>query len=287
MSAEATGWVYRHSPYTGAGFSVHLAIADSVNDQHDNEFWMATGNLAVKARISRSTATTAVAVLVGDGYLERLDPPGEPARQGRPVRYRFLMPDTAPNVYEPSARRRAERAKGDRPPVTPQTAEGDRPPVTGARSSKAEVTDYRSLTQEITQAEPNSSAGDADGPVSHETSDDEIAARTAQRSAAGKALNATQRNRPRRRTPRDDLFDALVAAFGPASTPSRSAFYGRTVNELVQADATPAQVQAARIAMSRRGWDSPTPTAMVKHWDELLADSAPTNPAASRFWEPA
>lgn len=99
---------------------------------------------------------------------------------------------------------------------------------------------------------------------------------------------ASPPRKPRARTPRDDLFDALVAAFGPASTPARSAFYGRTVTELLAAEATPAQVQAARIEMSRRGWNKPTPEALVKHWDSLLNDTQraqPTNPAATRFWE--
>lgn len=89
---------------------------------------------------------------------------------------------------------------------------------------------------------------------------------------------------PRRRTPRDDIFDALVAAFGPASTKSRASFYGRAVTELIGAGATPDLVRRARIAMSRRGWDHPTPEAMVKHWDSLIA-TPEQNPAASRWWE--
>lgn len=96
--------------------------------------------------------------------------------------------------------------------------------------------------------------------------------------------------RSRKRGPRDDLFDALVESFGPASTPQRSAFYGRAVNGLVAAQATPDQVKAARAEMRRRGWDKPTPEAMLKHWDDLLRDTAPErrenpNPAARRFWE--
>lgn len=89
----------------------------------------------------------------------------------------------------------------------------------------------------------------------------------------------------RKRSPRDDLFDALVLAFGPASTPSRASFYGKTVTELVKAGATPDQVKRARIAMSRRGWNDPTPQAMLTHWDDLLKATTPTSvdfDAASR-----
>lgn len=91
--------------------------------------------------------------------------------------------------------------------------------------------------------------------------------------------------RTRARTPRDDLFDALVVAFGPASTPSRQSFYGRACTELVAAGATPEQIIQARAEMTRRGWESPSPQALVKSWDDLLATSRPANPAATRFWE--
>lgn len=94
--------------------------------------------------------------------------------------------------------------------------------------------------------------------------------------------------RQRKRGPRDDLFDALVEAFGPASTPSRASFYGKKVSDLIAAKATPEQVAAARKEMARRGWEKPSPEAMVKHWDDLLQNSGreqAQNPAARRFWE--
>lgn len=90
MSAEATGWVYRRSPYRGASFTVHLAVADSVNDQHGNEFWMAQGALASKARVGRQTANIALATMVADGYLEILE---EGGGRSRPAHFRFLFPD--------------------------------------------------------------------------------------------------------------------------------------------------------------------------------------------------
>lgn len=100
MSAEATAWTFRHSPVTGATLVVHLAIADSVNDQHGNEFWMAIPRLASKARVERRTAGRAVAELVDWGMIECLSTEPDAMRSGRPLRYRFLFPDEADIVYE-------------------------------------------------------------------------------------------------------------------------------------------------------------------------------------------
>ena len=90
MSAEAVGWVYKFSPYSGAAFSVHLAIADSANDQHGMELWMALGKLGRKSRVSRSTTSEIVATMVSDGMLELLEQ--SQGGRHRPSRYRFLMP---------------------------------------------------------------------------------------------------------------------------------------------------------------------------------------------------
>lgn len=94
MSAEATGWVFARSPMSGAAFVVHLAIADSVNDQHGNEFWMRMPNLAKKARLSRGATAKAVAALCDEQFLELVDPgvPG-PRHSGSPRRFRMMMPD--------------------------------------------------------------------------------------------------------------------------------------------------------------------------------------------------
>ena len=99
MSSEAIGYVFAYSPTKGATFACHLAIADSVNDQHGNEFWMSVTNLARKARCSRDAARKALRALEGcDGSGERID--GAPVllevleeRLGETTRYRFLMPD--------------------------------------------------------------------------------------------------------------------------------------------------------------------------------------------------
>ena len=88
MSAEAVGYVYRHSPYTGATFTIHLAIADTVSDQNNNQFWMATDNLAAKTRTSRRTTQKAIDQLCEDFFIVET----RPANQHQPATYRFLFP---------------------------------------------------------------------------------------------------------------------------------------------------------------------------------------------------
>jgi hypothetical protein len=90
LSNEASGYVWRCSPFKGATFQVHLAVSDSVNDQNSNEFWMEQGNLAKKARIDRTTANAALRKLLDQGFLELLE---EGGGRSRPSRYRFLFPE--------------------------------------------------------------------------------------------------------------------------------------------------------------------------------------------------
>lgn len=95
MSAEAVGYVYRHSPYTGAAFTIHLAIADTVSDQNNNKFWMATDNLAAKTRTSRRTVQKAIDQLCDDLFIIET----RPANQHQPATYVFLFP-AVDIVYE-------------------------------------------------------------------------------------------------------------------------------------------------------------------------------------------
>lgn len=114
MSAEATGWVYRHSPHTGAAFVVHLAIADSVSDQHGNRFWMAQANLAAKTRLSTRSVRNAIEQLAAAGDIAPANPdctsPSGRARLGRPVQWVFLYRETLPVVYETRRQTPAESA---------------------------------------------------------------------------------------------------------------------------------------------------------------------------------
>lgn len=87
VSSEAIGYVWRFSPYRPrAPFWIHLAIADVVNDQHDNEFFMAQGKLAAKTGYGRGTVNEALATLEADGYIERV---GELGRNV--VRWQFIF----------------------------------------------------------------------------------------------------------------------------------------------------------------------------------------------------
>jgi hypothetical protein len=96
MSLDAIAWVYRHSPYRGATFAVHLAVADSVNDQYKNELWMEQGKLAAKARVGRQAVNAALSTLTAEGFIRDLGPV---SGQNRVRRFRFRYPDV-PVVYE-------------------------------------------------------------------------------------------------------------------------------------------------------------------------------------------
>jgi hypothetical protein len=97
MSNECVGWVYRCSPYKGAAFAVHLALADSANDQHGYEVWARQGWVAEKARTTRKTVNHVFAVMAEDGLLELLEKSS--GRRG-PNRYRFVMDERDP-VWTP------------------------------------------------------------------------------------------------------------------------------------------------------------------------------------------
>lgn len=88
MSAEATGWVFRESPYQGAMFALHLAVADTVNDTHNNELWASASTLAKKARVSERSVRAGLSQMVNDGLLVRVL-----ERPGATTLYRFTMPD--------------------------------------------------------------------------------------------------------------------------------------------------------------------------------------------------
>ena len=96
MSADATGHAFRHAPFNGSTLIVLLAIADTVNDQNDNDFWMGFGRLATKCRMHRNTVRMAVLELVETGWLDCI----RLSEGGYPSRYRFLFDDTREVIYE-------------------------------------------------------------------------------------------------------------------------------------------------------------------------------------------
>jgi len=161
MSADAMGWVFRHSPYRGAVRLVHLAIADSVNDQHENELWMAVGNLAAKAQVARKTAGLALAELVAGGFLEVLESPrsGRDAT-GKVARYRFLFPDVEVQ-FETRPRRSVpvdNPEEGESSLLTP----GESPLLTGCVLTTHGVSPDDSLTQSNPSKNPSTSRDDSE-----------------------------------------------------------------------------------------------------------------------------
>jgi hypothetical protein len=86
LSSDAIGHVWRYSPYRGSALAVHLAIADSANDQNSNEIWMSMAKLALKARVERRTAGRTVDRLVQEGWLRVLE-----ERVGQTTRYEFVF----------------------------------------------------------------------------------------------------------------------------------------------------------------------------------------------------
>ena len=87
MSPPASKWVFDHSPYRGSHFTLHLAIADVVNEDNHYELWASVSTLAKQARISERHARDGIAQMVRDGLLVLLK-----ERRGAPSVYRFEMP---------------------------------------------------------------------------------------------------------------------------------------------------------------------------------------------------
>jgi hypothetical protein len=96
MSADATGHTFRHAPFNGSTLIVLLAIADTVNDQNDNDFWMGFERLAKKCRMHRNTVRMAVLELVETGWLDCI----KLSEGGYPSRYRFMFDDAREVIYE-------------------------------------------------------------------------------------------------------------------------------------------------------------------------------------------
>ena len=93
MSAEAVGWVFRHSPYQHGAFAIHVALADTANDLYDNQVWFGVDRLAAKARVGRRTVIAALGQMQADRLLEEAEKQRGPAS---PTVYRMILPKTPP-----------------------------------------------------------------------------------------------------------------------------------------------------------------------------------------------
>lgn len=103
MSAEASGYVWRNSPYTGTKFAIHLAIGDTVNDSHNNQLWMSSEQIALKARAHRRTVQRFIDEMVEDGFLIQI----RQATQHFPAVYEFVFKET-PAVWLSTAESRGD-----------------------------------------------------------------------------------------------------------------------------------------------------------------------------------
>lgn len=170
MSYQAVAWVYKHSPFADAGpFSVHVAMAEVVNGEHGDLFWMSLARLAKKSRTHRATTKRAVDELVELGLLECVE-----ERSGGATLYRMKMPFDALVTYDPKAVENpsvdpARGAKGSRESRgTPRVVSGEGahgakgPRASRAPIQKTEEPDYEkemearrlAAAEEMSQAKP-------------------------------------------------------------------------------------------------------------------------------------
>ena len=155
MSAEAMGWVYRHSPAKGATLLVHLAAADSANDQHGHELWMRQYWLAAKARVSRESVNKALAWLCEHGLLELLE---SGKATGSANRYRLLMPEL-PAVWDSRGGVTRDH-RGVLPETTPHVTRDHTP--CDQRSQGGVIRDHMGVLPEVTH---NSSINPSTNPT--------------------------------------------------------------------------------------------------------------------------
>lgn len=97
MSDQARAYVQKFSPYSGATFAVHYMIGDVANAEYEYRFFMATSNLAAKARVSFKSAQRALDQLCEDGFLVEL----KSSTQHAPTEYRFIFAKEKPVTYDP------------------------------------------------------------------------------------------------------------------------------------------------------------------------------------------
>ena len=99
MSAQATGHVWKCCAFGGAKFLILLAVADVVNSDFYNCFWMTSTNLGNKVRMHPTNVRRHLKELVEDGWLEVLEPGGG---NGKATKFRFHPLETkAPLTYAP------------------------------------------------------------------------------------------------------------------------------------------------------------------------------------------
>lgn len=167
MSLGALGYVYKHSGTKGTTFAVHMAIADSVNDEYRNRFFLSQTKTATKARVSVRAVRDALNTLVEEGYLREIK--GKTHRGGgRKLRqFVFLTPDR-PVVYDPTV--------GD-PDDDDDELEDNRQPLPVAGLAEPAATDpttgsHRRLNRQPPPIDPKGTQGEPKEACAPDAKDD-------------------------------------------------------------------------------------------------------------------
>lgn len=142
MSTDALSWTFRHTPMKGAGYQVHIALADWVSDMYGYRFWANQRKIASKARVSRQTVNKVLDDMEALGLITLL---ANNQASGKPNEYRFNMPDL-PVLWNSGG-----VASGD----TPLVNRGDKGVSTEATRVSTEAT---TGTQGDTKKEPKDPA---------------------------------------------------------------------------------------------------------------------------------
>jgi hypothetical protein len=141
VSLKFMTWTFEHSPYTLGARLVHLALADSANDDYGGLLWSTQGTIAKKAGVSRATANSVLQRMVGDGWL------GEATEQ-EVATIRALMKDPRAKVYRFVTCQISDTSDG-------ATCQDDEADVSSSPARCVESTGSRLLP---TQEQPNGNA---------------------------------------------------------------------------------------------------------------------------------
>lgn len=218
MSTEAMAWVIRRSPYTGSKYALHLMIADSANDAHDFELWARQKFFADKARISRQRTCQYMAEMIAEGTLAELE---NHSREGRPNRYRFLMPDL-PAVFETRPQDSGGVTRRDTPPKAEDPPGGVTNGDTGV-SPEGTPGVTNGDTGVSPTATQNPKGIPTDPKEEPNARDDEPAASDRARAASPKTPDASRQREDldsARAKVEEDAANAGPTLFGPADSPA-------------------------------------------------------------------
>ncbi len=269
MSVEALKWVLRKSPYEGTVFTIHMVMANIVNDAHANRLWLSEEDLAAMSRCSTRTVQRAKAQMILDGLLEPIDGTHGP---GKVVQYRFLMPSTHDTMSGVQS-------------STHDTMSGEQATPCPQHTTPCRVFESLSINKNLREPKLNSicknenSAVDLFGQSIAET---QPIATTEKSSRKSEPIVSVQ-SKPRKERPRDLLFEAIAEVCAIRWTDATESELGelrRSHREIKGANGTPEQVRR-KAEIYRRMYPGAalTPSALAKHWSRLEEANIPKTKA--------